>query len=364
MTGTTASPTYVRSHIEQLLSLRQSSCADHFSNEHTLECPLWARGAYGGQLIAQSLLAAYETVGDAFVAHSIHCHFLNAANVELSVVFDVHRVRDGRSFTTRVIHARQDNKLILLATVSFTLESTRGHILQHNVPFPSDERLPDDEPEVAIQSAAGQGGQGQPCDCVRSTSVMKGLPSQRRYRQWVKARGKIQETSLDASRSPDGSSTRAKLSRRDNHHAHLAALAYMTDNYFLGTVFRAHDASRFSDRPYPIPTQTVQGDAADVKAWRSYFDRLADEEKSNSGVAPNNNKHVTMLASLDHTIFFHQSRGFRADEWLLNEAKTPWADHERGVVVGRIWNHEGILVATCIQEGVVRLAQLQGGSRL
>ena len=61
------------------------------------------------------------------------------------------------------------------------------------------------------------------------------------------------------------------------------------------------------------------------------------------------------MVSLDHTIYFHNTKALRADDWLLMEMETPWAGESRGLVVQRIWTKEGILVATCIQEGLLRL---------
>ena len=361
-----------RSQIEELLSLcrlrSDSSRTDIFHNKQPLQRPLWARGAYGGQIVAQSLLAAHETVEGGFVVHSIHCHFLRAARPDLSTAYRVDRMRDGKSFANRVVYAEQNNQLVFMATASFTRGSTQGHTLQHAVPIPREERPPEDHPDVATQSAAGQGREGQPCDCVRSALKTDGPPHTRRFRQWIRARGQIGEKPLQACGAGDGTSspsTAAGSERRDNHHAHLAALAYMTDNYFIGTAFRAHSASRFSNRsfPYPMPPES-NGNAVDAEAGRMYFDALAEEETHDNGEAPDNDKHVSMVASLDHTIYFHRPLGFRADAWLLAEMECPWADDERGVVVERVWNHEGVLVATCIQEGVVRLSPQRSKNKL
>ena len=361
-----------RSQIEELLSLFRlrgdSSCADVFRNRQPLERPPWARGAYGGQLVGQSVLSAYETVEGDFVIHSVHCHFLRAARVEPSLTYRVDRVRDGNTFATRVVYAEQDNQLILMTTASFTRGSTKGHRLQHEAHMPREERPPDDHPEVATQSAAGQGGEGRPCDCVRSALKTNGPAHTRKFRQWIRARGQIGGTPLRACSAEDGASSTSTISgpaRCNNHHAHLAALAYMTDNYFLGTTFRAHGGSRFSNRPflYPMPPQS-EGSMVDAQTWHKYFDALAEEESRDNRGEPQNDKRVGMLASLDHTIFFHKPLGFRADEWFLAEMECPWADDERGLVVERVWNREGVLVATCIQEGVVRLSQRGEDNRL
>ncbi|KAH7142776.1 palmitoyl-CoA hydrolase [Dactylonectria estremocensis] len=362
-----------RSQMERVLSLcrLKGKCdgSDSFSNQEPLQCAPWARGAYGGQLVAQSLVAAYETVSSHFVAHSIHCHFLRAANVDMSIIYHVDRVRDGKSFATRVVSAKQGQRVILLATTSFTQDTeTSNKKLKHASPMPQNVPRPDDRPKaVVIQSAAGQGGHEKPCDCVRSVSETKGPPGERRLRQWTRARGRMGETTPLVANADMGETklTNTNPGQPANHPAHLAALTYMTDNYFIGTVFRVHNASRFSNRSTPhAMLSTARGNSADDKSLQVYFDALVEEEKSDNRQAPINDKRVEMMVTLDHTIFFHQPRGFRADEWLLSEMESPWADDERGIVVQRIWSQHGTLVATAIQEGIVRLYQHNGESRL
>lgn len=75
------------------------------------------------------------------------------------------------------------------------------------------------------------------------------------------------------------------------------------------------------------------------------------EEKENNGadeLEPRSS--IGMMVSLDHTIYFHRPREIRADEWLLSESEVPWAGDGRGLVLQRIWNRRGVLVASCVQE--------------
>lgn len=69
------------------------------------------------------------------------------------------------------------------------------------------------------------------------------------------------------------------------------------------------------------------------------------------------------MVSLDHTIYFHRPRALKADEWLFTEMESPWAGDGRGLVFQRIWNREGVLIASCVQEGLVRLEQDEGAGR-
>ena len=81
------------------------------------------------------------------------------------------------------------------------------------------------------------------------------------------------------------------------------------------------------------------------------------EQQENSHVPHTVETSIGMMVSLDHTIYFHAPRDVRADEWLFSEMESPWAGDGRGLVLQRIWNRQGVLVASCVQEGLVRLKQ-------
>jgi len=95
------------------------------------------------------------------------------------------------------------------------------------------------------------------------------------------------------------------------------------------------------------------------------LDRIKDDDDSLakllSGKPPlqaiEDPRQISMMVSLDHTIYFHNPRAFRADEWMVAEMQSDWAGEGRGLVSQKIWSHDGVLIATCIQEGVVRLKQ-------
>jgi len=146
------------------------------------------------------------------------------------------------------------------------------------------------------------------------------------------------------------------------HEAHLTALAYMSDSYFIGTVARAHKLWR----NFP-----PQGDKDQDRIDMIHGTKDPREKPGNSKLMFNKSGNLTsredqqgederpeigMMVSLDHTIYFHNPRDFRADEWMLEEMETPWSGDHRGLVMQRIWSSEGKLVATCIQE-VSRFAQ-------
>ncbi|KAF5599668.1 acyl-coenzyme A thioesterase 8 [Fusarium pseudoanthophilum] len=331
--------------------------------------------------MAQALLAAYETVTTEFMVHSIHSHFLRAVQPEISVIYRVERVRDTRSFATRLIRAMQGDVLVFYSTASFvksnaSQESKRT--LRHSAPHPQGEKPPS---RPLVQSAAGQTGPDQPCDCVRVASRMNSSvsPNDKRFYHWVRARGRIAKWPLKAVEYEDGRTCNSRSlgniledtadvendHHYRNHHAHAAALLYMSDNYFLATCFRAHNASRFSNPTSDHPRSSTMGRRAnELNTAERTFDALASEELEDNQGASTDGGHVTMAASMDHTVYFHDVHKLRADDWMLVEMESPWAGDERGLAVSRIWSHDGTLAATCFQEGLVRLAQPPHSSRL
>jgi acyl-CoA thioesterase 8 len=163
-------------------------------------------------------------------------------------------------------------------------------------------------------------------------------PQHKRARMFVRVKGKIS----------------------GGHEAHLTALAYMSDSFFIGTVARAHklwrnfppqgdkDQDRIDmihgtkdPREKPGKLRLIDMGSENLKAREESSEREQDEDER---------PEIGMMVSLDHTIYFHNPRDFRADQWMLEEMETPWSGDHRGLVMQRIWSSEGKLVATCIQE--------------
>ena len=182
-------------------------------------------------------------------------------------------------------------------------------------------------------------------------------PEDKILRQWIRARGKISDCPPTVREDEILKGQRLNMPG-DNHQAHLSALAYMTDSYFVGTIARVHNLMRFANRRNIERTlKTFQGSEEEKKAMGEYLNKIAEEEaRENEGVVPDDRR-IGMMVSLDHSIFFHNPRAFRADEWMLTEMESPWAGDGRGLVMQRIWSKDGTLIATCTQEGCVRLQQ-------
>ncbi|KAL9620875.1 MAG: hypothetical protein Q9160_004657 [Pyrenula sp. 1 TL-2023] len=349
-------------------------------NLYTNTRPLWhppgARGIFGGAAIAQCLSAAQQTIPPQFIIHSMHCYFVLAGDAEIPVVYEVERIRDGKSFCTRTVQARQRGKCIFTTTMSFVREGSAGKkTVEHQQEMPAVEVPPEG---MAYRNGEGGGDESNPFESVRAGIVVEEgreqKPEERKVRQWIRARGRISdgdhhegEGKGDGDGDGDG--------ERDNHHAHLSALAYMSDSYFIGTVARVHGLIRFSSRSYvssalqnfkknlpPDEQEKARKYLEDIARKEAEENAAAQQQQQQNSDEEGGKKQIGMMVSLDHTIFFHNPRAFRADRWMLSEMQSPWAGDGRGLVLQRIWQ-DGVLIATCVQEGLVRLRQ-KGESKL
>ncbi|OWY42343.1 Thioesterase/thiol ester dehydrase-isomerase [Alternaria alternata] len=331
-----------QSEIENVLELTQLSDIDPnlFTNTRPLWHPPGARGIFGGAAIAQTLSAAQKTVDPDFTVHSMHCYFVLAGNAEIPIIYHVERVRSGKSFATRTVQARQRGKVIFTTTMSFVRQNSGGaKKVEHVTPMadiPGPNEGMDD-----MEHPSGHSPFQNDSD----------KPHTKKCRQWVKARGRI---------SPAG-----------GHEAHLSAIAYMSDSYFIGTIARTHKLWRYSTQRKSAAKSSIDEDVLktllemdDAELKRQKFVDEADiqriqrikngEDPSKDTDAP---PEIGMMVSLDHTIYFHNPRSFRADEWIFTEMETPWAGDGRGLVFQRMYTQDGTLIASCVQEGLVRLKQ-------
>jgi acyl-CoA thioesterase II len=309
--------------------LEVGSVSEHGGNVFTNKDPLWhpsgARGIFGGITIAQSLNAAQKTVGSDFYAHSMHCTFVFAGNTTTPIRYFVESVRDGRSFCTRLVRATQNDRTIFLATVSFTciVNDTESY-LAHAEPFSTMIPVPSDTVEDI-----GEEEQTKSPYINQSVGIMhfkSSKPYEKRIYQWIKTRGKI--------------------SAKGGLETHLASLAFMSDSYFLAGLPHAHGVWEFVNPPI-----TEFYDSKNRLGMpSSTHSNIPRPHLQESSMELNQSRRVGMMVSLDHTIFFHNQRLLRADEWLLTEVNTHWAGAGRGLLYQKIWTKDGTLVASCTQE--------------
>ncbi|MFC0678408.1 acyl-CoA thioesterase [Lysobacter korlensis] len=248
---------------------------------------------FGGQVLAQSLLAAMRTLEEDRPVHSMHAYFLRPGDVAEPITLAVDRIHDGRSFSTRRTQAYQAGAPILSMIASF---QTRDEGLEHSIAMPDD--LPD--PESLPSAAESLHGVPHPVAeywARERPFDMRHVPSpiylavddgkQAHQAVWMRAIGPLP----------------------DDPKLHQAALAYASDYTILEPILRRHGV-----------------------AW------------AQPGLK---------VASLDHAMWWH--RFGRVDEWFLYAQESPNAIGGRGLSMGRIYARDGALLASVAQEGMVRV---------
>ena len=251
------------------------------------------RRVFGGQVLAQSLIAAMRTVDSSRDVHSMHAYFLRAGDAEQPITFGVQRLRDGRSFSARRTHAYQNGVPILSMIASFQAPD-EGVVHQDTMPegMPDPESLPTTADLLGSldHPVARAWAFERPFD-IRHVDAPIYLtnegPREPRNAVWMRSLGPLPD-------DPD---------------LHRAALAYASDYTLLESILRPHGLS-----------------------WVQ------------SGMS---------VASLDHAMWWH--RPVRVDEWLLYVQSSPSASGARGLAAGRIYNRAGELVASVAQEGMIRI---------
>ena len=251
---------------------------------------------FGGQVLGQSLMAASLTVGAERPVHSMHAYFLLPGE-HAPIEYSVDRVRDGRSFTTRHVVARQQDRIIFEMSASF---QTVDEGVEHQFPMPAVEgpegltseldqrialgdRLPEPWRSKAIQPHGIEYRRVDPEDLLRPEV----RPTENQSALWMRAIAPLP----------------------DDLTVHRALLAYASDHGLLRAAMLPHGLSFMSGQVRP--------------------------------------------ASLDHAMWFH--RDFRFDDWLLYVVDSPSAGGARGLCRGSLYTRDGRLVASAAQEGMLRI---------
>ena len=274
---------------EELIQLlRLEKIEENIFRGQNYQAP-WKR-VFGGQVLAQALHAATQTVPDERLAHSMHGYFILTGDISQPIVYDVDRIRNGGSFTTRRVVAIQKGRPIFNMSASFQVPS-KGfdhQISMPNVPPPealmTDEQRAEKFKNIAPQLYSMERPiDFRPVEEINPLQPKKMTP----FRHiWLKAKGKV----------------------NGPLRLHQQILAYASDYNLL------------------------------ITATLPHRDQYKQEKM--------------FLASLDHAMWFH--REFKADEWLLYVLDSPSASNERGFTRGNIFTRAGILVASVVQEGLIR----------
>jgi len=281
--------------ITNLLSILDLERLDHNLYRGRSPSAGWGR-VYGGQVVSQALVAAQRTVAADRHVHSLHCYFMLAGDPTIPIVYQVDRLRDGGSFTTRRVTAIQNGAAILSLECSFQVEE---HGMEHQIPMPDGVPPPEelktqirilDEMGVTVPEAVRRFWELERPLEIRPVNVehyttRDRLPPYQRV--WIRIAGEV----------PDDAATRAAL------------LAYLSDMTLLDTANFAHGRTGFD---------------ADLQ-----------------------------MASLDHAMWFH--RPHPLDDWLLYAQDSPTAIGSRGLSRGFLYGRDGRLIASTAQEGLIRL---------
>ncbi|KAJ7531536.1 hypothetical protein O6H91_14G048000 [Diphasiastrum complanatum] len=258
----------------------------------------------GGQLVGQSLAAASKSVDPKLLVHSLHSYFLRAGDPKLPIYYQIERVRDGHTFSTRRVIARQKGQQIFILNASFQKSDQDGLEHQLSMPIaPNPDQLLSWDADLDKLSVDPRIHPNRrrllanklvrlPLDIRLCNPVDEVHPKSMEPRDkfWVRARGKLS----------------------DDQGLHRCVAAYASDLDFLVVGLRPHAV---------LP-----------------------------GV------HAIAL-SLDHSLWFHKS--FRADEWLLFTIESPRANNARGLVFGHFYTQSGELVVSAAQEGVFKKLNAQ-----
>jgi acyl-CoA thioesterase II len=248
---------------------------------------------FGGQVAAQALVAAGRTVVEDRPVHSLHAYFLRPGDPNVPIVYDVDRIRDGKSFTTRRVVAIQHGRAIFNLAASFqVVESGPDHQVPAPV-VPDPDELPTWQQRVEpyverLGDLAQWLVRERPIDSrpVDDPRWLDPTPREPQQDVWIKANGALPDAPL----------------------IHECVVAYASDLTLLDTAMFPHAIS-YREQQY-------------------------------------------MVASLDHAMWFH--RPFRADEWLLYHQTSPSTSRARGLAEGSIFRRDGTLAVTVIQEGLIR----------
>ncbi len=256
----------------------------------------WQR-VFGGQVIAQALVAAQRTVQEDRFVHSLHSYFMRPGDPSVPIVYNVDRIRDGSSFTTRRVVAIQHGEAIFSLSASFQIDEP-GY--DHQIDMPD---VPKPEELVGLEQL--------------KEKFLKAAPENvRRY--WERERPiemcplslthYLSDKKLDPLQNIWVRTTGAVP---DDRRMQAAVLAYLSDMTLLDTSLFAHGVSIFSDR--------------------------------------------IQAASLDHAMWFH--RDCKLDDWLLYAQDSPNAIGARGLTRGGLYSRDGRLIASVAQEGLIRQRQ-------
>lgn len=257
----------------------------------------WGR-VFGGQVLAQSLNAAYRTVPANRTAHSMHGYFILGGNLDIPVTYEVDTIRNGGSFTTRRVVAKQNGKAIFNMAASF---QTKQEGVDHQITMPN---------------------------LTSPDNLVTGLEE-------------IQNI------------------KDVDPKIYYRLKMVLPEEFIFKSVNRIINKLAKNNVPFSnIWMRSAEDVVADLPMKQQLLAYVSDYNLLTTATFPHReqlNKGNTFYASLDHALWFH--RDFDFDDWLLYAMDSPSASNSRGFSRGSIFNRKGILVASVAQEGLMRLSR-------
>lgn len=255
------------------------------------------KNVFGGQVLGQALMAAGRTV-DGRLAHSLHGYFLRAGDTTSPIVYQVEKIRDGKSFATRNVKAIQHGEIIFIMSASFAVQEDG---LEHQSEMPqvegpdgvlSETELRQKVAPMIPEKIRNAFARERPIEIRPINPVNPFAPVKQEAKRyhWMRAQSRLPDDPL----------------------LHQCVLAFASDFALMGTAMLPHGVSFMQNN--------------------------------------------MQAASIDHSMWFH--RPFRADEWLLYDMDAPNASSSRGMNRGLIYSQDGRLVASTAQEGLMRLREV------
>ncbi len=258
--------------------------------------PLPLPRVFGGQVLAQSINCALRTVDNNRRLHSFHSYFLRPGDPDRPIIFDVDPIRDGGSFTTRRVVAKQNGKPIFNCSLSFqTIEEGLDHQMDMPAGVPDPETLENENDYITRMRARAETN-------LRPFVLPRSVVDIRRINPT--------DPSNTQKQVPEqGYWFKFNSNLSDKPAIHQTLLTYISDYAFMSTALRAHNVNVFDKN--------------------------------------------LQAASLDHSMWFHA--GMRVDDWIYYHMDSPRAAHGRGFNRGSFYTQQGQLVVSCAQEGLIRV---------
>ncbi|PKA48250.1 palmitoyl-CoA hydrolase [Apostasia shenzhenica] len=254
---------------------------------------------FGGQLIGQALAAASKTVDCLKLVHSLHVYFLLTGDISAPMVYQVHRDRDGNSFATRRVEAKQHGVIIFILLASFQKEVSgfeHQKLLMPTVPFPENLSSMEELREKRLTDP-------------RLPMHYRNTVARKKFVPWPIEIRFCEQNSVRQSKASMNYWFRARGKLSDDQALHRCVVAYSSDLLFSGVSLDPH-------RQKGVKTTSL---------------------------------------SLDHSMWFH--RAVKADDWILFAIESPSAHGGRGFVSGQMFNRKGELIVSLTQEALIRRAK-------